>query len=184
MDSKDGAAADAGETPTELARVVLCGELRAGDLERLYGGLALEVVWIGDGEAIPGSHWGEPEAGIVGSVVYVRRDTPVHSALHEAAHLVCMGPARRACVDTDAGGDELEESAVCYLQIVLADKLHGVGSSRLMRDMDAWGYSFRLGSTERWFLEDAEDARAWLIDRGLLDESSTHTCPGRQQLRL
>ncbi|RZA32723.1 MAG: hypothetical protein EOP92_24595, partial [Lysobacteraceae bacterium] len=56
----------------------------------------------------------------------------------------------------------------CYLQIVLADGLPGVGRDRLMADMDAWGYSFRLGSTQAWFEHDAEDARAWLATRGLL----------------
>jgi hypothetical protein len=38
-----------------------------------------------------------------------------------------------------------------------------------MNDMDAWGYSFRLGSTRPWFERDAEDARKWLIDHQLLD---------------
>ena len=37
-----------------------------------------------------------------------------------------------------------------------------------MADMDAWGYSFRLGSTRAWFERDAEDARAWLAERRLL----------------
>jgi hypothetical protein len=37
-----------------------------------------------------------------------------------------------------------------------------------MADMDAWGYSFRLGSAARWFQEDADDARQWLAARGLL----------------
>jgi hypothetical protein len=37
-----------------------------------------------------------------------------------------------------------------------------------MADMDAWGYSFRLGSTRAWFEGDAEDAREWLEQRGLL----------------
>ena len=40
---------------------------------------------------------------------------------------------------------------MCYLQILLADALHGVGRERLMQDMDEWGYSFRLGSTRAWF---------------------------------
>jgi hypothetical protein len=31
-----------------------------------------------------------------------------------------------------------------------------------MADMDAWGYSFRLGSTRAWFEADAEDAREFL----------------------
>jgi hypothetical protein len=129
-------------------------------------GLALREV--PRGEPIPGSFWGEPEAGIIGDDVFVRPDTPVHSALHEACHLVCAG-ARRAAIHTDAGGSYAEEDAVCYLQIVLADRLAGVGGERLMADMDAWGYTFRLGSAGAWFAGDAEDARAWLVERGLLD---------------
>jgi hypothetical protein len=42
-----------------------------------------------------------------------------------------------------------------------------VGRERLMRDMDAWGYSFRLGSTRAWFEQDAENARDFLKARGL-----------------
>ncbi len=95
-----------------------------------------------------------------GDTLFARLDTPVHSVLHEASHYVCMTPERRAGLDRDAGGDDPEESAVCYLQILLADALDEVGSERLMQDMDAWGYSFRLGSTRAWFEGDAEDARA------------------------
>ena len=42
--------------------------------------------------------------------------------------------------------------------------LPGVGRERLMKDMDAWGYSFRLGSTRLWFEQDAEDAKEWLAE--------------------
>jgi len=122
-------------------------------------------------QPITGSFWGDEEAGIVGRDVYVRSDTPVHSLLHETCHTICMTGERRDRLDCDAGGDDLEESAVCYLQIVLADEIEGVGRDRLMSDMDAWGYSFRLGRTELWFKDDAEDARKWLIDSGLLLES-------------
>jgi hypothetical protein len=125
----------------------------------------------------PGSFWGEPEAGIIGDEVFVRPDTPVHSALHEACHLICAG-ARRAAIHTDAGGSYAEEDAVCYLQIVLADRLAGVGGERLMADMDAWGYTFRLGSAGAWFAGDAEDARAWLAERGLLDDAGRPIVPG------
>jgi hypothetical protein len=79
-----------------------------------------------------------------------------------------MTPERRDSLDGNAGSDDLEESAVCYLQVVLADYLPGVGRQRLMQDMDAWGYSFRRGTTERWLLEDAEDACEWLIKEGVL----------------
>ena len=61
-----------------------------------------------------------------------------------------------------------EEDACCYLQILLADQFADVGRQRLMQDMDRWGDTFRLGSTQAWFEHDAEDARAWLIQRGLL----------------
>jgi hypothetical protein len=84
-----------------------------------------------------------------------------------------MNEQRRAGLERDAGGDDIEEAAVCYLQVVLADYLPGVGRDRLMRDMDAWGYSFRLGSSRAWFDSDAEDARAWLLERKLLIEAGT-----------
>lgn len=104
----------------------------------------------------------------MGRCIFVREDTPVHSMLHEACHIICMSGERRDRLNRDAGGDDLEESAVCYLQIVLADFLPRVGRKRLMQDMDAWGYSFRLGSTDRWFAEDAGDALAWLQEKNLL----------------
>ena len=79
-----------------------------------------------------------------------------------------MTPERRAGLHTDAGGGDAEEGAVCYLQILLARSLR-LGPERICRDMDDWGYSFRLGSAARWFTEDADDARAWLLDQGLID---------------
>ncbi|MFO7953520.1 hypothetical protein [Thioalkalivibrio sp.] len=129
---------------------------------------------------LPGSWWGEPEAGIIGHEVHVRPDTPIHSALHEAAHVICMDAARRAILHTNAGGDDLEECGVCYLQILLADELPGVGRERLMQDMDAWGYSFRLGSTAVWFGEDAADARRFLQVHDLInaDDRPRFACRG------
>jgi len=129
----------------------------------------LELVLVSPGEVIPGSYWGEREAGLIGTRLFARLDTPVHSVLHESAHFVCMTPERRAGLDTDAGGDDAEETAVCYLQSLMADALPNVGSARLFRDMDEWGYSFRLGSAARWFAEDAQDARRWLVERLLID---------------
>ena len=133
---------------------------------------------------IPGSYWGGSEAGLIGDTLHLRPDTPLHSALHEAAHWVCMSPERRALLDRDAGGDPAEENAVCYLQILWADALPGVGAERLMADMDAWGYSFRLGSAARWFREDADDARDWLATRGLLPgarvDAATASGPGQR----
>ncbi len=120
------------------------------------------------GRPIPGSFWGDEEAGLVGSTLYVRPDTPLHSVLHEACHFICMDEARRSGLDTDAGGDYDEENAVCYLQILLADELPEYGRTAMMRDMDAWGYTFRLGSAQAWFENDAEDAREWLTVYGLV----------------
>ena len=138
-------------------------------LQGLLGRYGLELVLHARDEPITASFWGEPEAGIAGRKVYARSDTPIHSVLHETCHVICMDSGRREMLHRDAGGDDLEESAVCYLQVVLAGHVDGVGSDRLMRDMDTWGYSFRLGSTARWWHEDAADARCWLQQAGLLD---------------
>lgn len=127
----------------------------------------LSLVPVDEAGPIPGSYWGEPEAGLIGDHLYLRPDTPVHSALHEAAHFICMGAERRRTLDRDAGGDVAEETAVCYLQILLADGIPGMGRDRMLADMDAWGYTFRLGSARRWFEADADDARDWLVARGL-----------------
>jgi hypothetical protein len=128
----------------------------------------LELVVLAPRAVIPGSYWGEREAGLIGSRIFAREDTPLHSLLHEAAHYICMDPARRQSLQRDAGGDDAEECAVCYLQILLADAVPECGRARMWRDMDAWGYSFRLGSAQVWFESDAEDARQWLERRGLL----------------
>lgn len=134
----------------------------------LLAGYGLSLVEIPGGEPIPGSFWGEVEAGLIGSDVFARADTPVHSLLHEAGHLIVMPAERRAAVHTDATDSVAEEDATCYLQILLADQLPGVGRERLMADMDAWGYTFRLGSAKAWFEQDADDAREFLNMRGLL----------------
>ena len=154
--------------PTAEPQVTRVGDIRFDDALALLATHDLHLHRVAEGAPIPGSYWGEPEAGIIGSDVYVRDDTPVHSMLHEACHLIVLPPERRALVHTDATDSVPEEDATCYLQIVLAGQLPGVGSAQLMLDMDAWGYTYRLGSTKAWFEQDAEDARAWLVERGLL----------------
>jgi hypothetical protein len=121
------------------------------------------------GAPIPGSFWGDEEAGLLGNRLMAREDTPLHSILHEACHYICMEQDRRSGLDTDAGGDYDEENAVCYLQILLADHVTGFSRDKMMADMDAWGYTFRLGSARAWFGRDAEDARSWLLDHSLID---------------
>jgi len=137
-------------------------------LTRRFG---VELRHLSKDDVLPGSYWGESEAGLRGNTLYVRADTPLHSLLHELSHFVCMTPERRAGLDRDAGGDDAEECAVCYLQILLADELPQLGRGRMFVDMDAWGYTFRLGSSRAWFERDATDACAWLRESGLIDEA-------------
>jgi hypothetical protein len=144
-------------------------------LAMLLGRYGLMLILVAPEEVIPGSYWGESEAGLQGDRLYARLDTPVHSVLHEASHYICMTPERRAGLDRDAGGDDAEESAVCYLQVLLAEELPSVGRERLSTDMDDWGYSFRLGNTRAWLTSDAEDARAWLVAHGVIDADSRLT---------
>jgi hypothetical protein len=134
----------------------------------------IDLRLVAAAEPIPGSYWGESEAGLKGNTLNARLDTPLHSILHEAAHHICMTPERRAGLDTDAGGDFAEEDAVCYLQILLADELAGLGRERMCRDMDDWGYTFRLGHARAWFEQDADEARAWLLAAGIIDAAA---CP-------
>jgi hypothetical protein len=154
--------------------------LRLGSLDRIAVALllnryGLDLQLVAPQELIPASYWGESEAGLQGNRLFARLDTPLHSVLHEASHFVCMTPERRVGLDRDAGGDDPEENAVCYLQILLADELPGVGRDRLCTDMDAWGYSFRLGSARAWFESDSDDARIWLAHSGVIDRDNRLT---------
>ncbi len=154
--------------------------LRMGGLDRAAVGMLLARYGLGlrmvllDHD-IPGSYWGESEAGLKGHTLYARPDTPLHSVLHESAHFICMTPERRAGLDTNAGGDDAEECGVCYLQLLLSAELTQCGFERACYDMDEWGYSFRLGSTRAWFEQDATDARLWLLDAGILDAAGRLT---------
>ncbi|HUO80474.1 MAG TPA: hypothetical protein VMU00_10070 [Steroidobacteraceae bacterium] len=151
------------------AGVLVLADGFTAPVRALLARYGLTLASVADGAPIPFSYWGEPEAGLEGSRVWVRGDTPLHSVLHEAGHALCMDGARRAALARDAGGDFEEENAVCCLQILLADELAGAGGARLMDDMDRWGYTFRLGSARRWFEAEADAARAWLAREGLLD---------------
>jgi hypothetical protein len=146
-------------------------EVLVAFLERYGLGLVVQAT----GAEIRGSFWGDSEAGVVGRTVFVRGDTPLHSFLHETCHIICMDGQRRDGLDRDAGGDDLEESAVCYLQVLLADHIEGAGCARVMSDMDSWGYSFRLGKTRDWFDSDAEDAQEFLFIHGLIDGAGEPT---------
>ena len=145
-------------------------ELTGKELADLLARFDLQLLRCADATPIPGSYWGDDEAGLKANQLYARADTPLHSILHEACHYICVSPKRRRSLDTNAGSDEAEENAVCYLQVLLAGHLVGMGRARMFADMDAWGYSFRLGSSEAWFEADADDALRWLQMHAIVDQ--------------
>ena len=162
--------------PIKIPDVLRLADIDSTELVELLSRVGLQLRHCADHEPIPGSYWGDEEAGLKANSLYARDDTPLHSILHEICHYICLDSARRQQLDTNAGSDEAEENAVCYLQILLADEIGSLGRERMLIDMDSWGYSFRLGSSRAWFEHDAEDALDWLITRNLLDS--------RQCLRL
>jgi len=161
--------------------VMPVSELELPPLQRLLTTYQLQLELIDEHQDIPGSFWGDSEAGLIDNRLIVRPDTPAHSLLHEACHYICMSPDRRTGLHTNAGGDYDEENAVCYLQILLANQLPPLNPGRLMADMDAWGYSFRLGSARAWFEQDADDARDWLIRYGIISTDGKPSGKLRQQ---
>ncbi|MBF6023693.1 hypothetical protein [Lysobacter niastensis] len=159
--------------------MLILADVRFDDVAHLLARYDLQLQRVDDGHPIPGSYWGECEAGLIGSTVYARSDTPLHSLLHEASHLIVLPPERRAAVHTDATDSVEEEDAVCVLQALLGDVLPGVGHERVLADMDAWGYTFRLGSARAYFEDDADNAWRWLHARGLADLNLRKIClPG------
>lgn len=146
-------------------------DLPTGCVSELLASLGLTVSWVAPNRPIPNSYWGESEAGIDAGGLWARADTPLHSLLHEASHWVCATRFGRQMNAGDASSDDAEECAVCYLQVLLADTWPApMSRARLFADMDRWGYSFREGSAARWFNGDGEDARQWLLARGMIDE--------------
>jgi hypothetical protein len=147
------------------AEVLRLHDIDIEQARQLLGLFCLQLTLVPDGQAIPGSYWGESEAGLIGAKVFARMDTPVHSLLHESCHLIVLAPEKRASIHTDASDSIAEEDATCYLQLLLANAIEGFGFERACHDMDLWGYSFRLGSAKAWFEQDAEDAAAFLRER-------------------
>lgn len=160
--------------------VLLCGEIKTGSLNNLLNRFGLEVKRMPVNQELPGSFWKAPEAGLIGNTLYISDDTPVHSALHESCHYICMDQQRRSKLHTDAGGTAIEETATCYLQVLLSDLIPEMGRARSFSDMDEWGYSYRLGSAQAWFEQDAEEALEWLIEHQLVDTQQQVTFLLRQ----
>jgi hypothetical protein len=152
--------------------VLQLGDTCFDELQTLLSKYGLTLQTVKNDTSIPGSFWGDEEAGLIHDQLYARPDTPIHSILHESCHYICMDKARRSKLHTNAGGTTNEENAVCYLQILLADHLSFIDRTKMTKDMDSWGYSFRLGSTKAWFESDAEDAQEWLISHCLINENN------------
>jgi len=163
-----------------MPEVLRFGDIDPDELTELLAGYQLKIIPGPPDQPIPGSFWGDEEAGLLQQQLYLRGDTPVHSVLHEACHYICMDENRRRNLDTNAGGSHDEENAVCFLQIILAEQLSCMGRARMFADMDTWGYSFRLGSAKAWFEADADDARTWLEERNLIDQHARPTLRLRQ----
>ena len=155
--------------------VLLCDDIDLNNLKTLLDRYNMKIKLVNNNDSIPGSFWQPPEAGLIGNILYIRNDTPVHSALHESCHYICMDSRRRTNLDTNAGGDYQEEDGVCYLQILLSDTIPEMKQQRMFIDMDDWGYSFRLGSAKAWFDKDAEDAFDWLHKNDIIDSDSKPT---------
>ncbi len=163
------------EAANDPTNVVNCCPERQQHLANLLKPYGIEIRFVAENDTIPGSFFGEREAGLIDNKLYLRHDTPVHSALHESGHYICMDQQRRDKLDTDAEGDYDEENGVCYLQILLADHLPDMNKETMMTDMDRWGYTFRLGSAKAWFEQDAEDAKNWLQKHKLIDQNEQPT---------
>ena len=106
--------------------ILTIADIQLAQLQSVLGKYNLTVHLVDENQKITGSWFGEPEAGIIENNLYIRNDTPVHSALHEASHYICMAPERRDKLHTNAGGDYDEENGVCYLSLLLSNYIDGV----------------------------------------------------------
>jgi hypothetical protein len=156
--------------------------LNPDSIKELLSHYGIQINCSVPGVAIPHSYWGAPEAGRIREQLYIRGDTPIHSILHESCHYVCMPAELRALKQVDAKGSAMEENATCYLQILLAEHIDGYSRTQLMKDMDAWGYSFRLGSANSWFTQDAEEVQQWLISQKIINAQGKPTWELRNKI--
>ena len=78
------------------------------EITALLSQYQLEICITDKDQQIPGSYWGDEEAGLIGNQLYLRNDTPIHSILHESCHYICMDNERRNKLHTDAGSDIAE----------------------------------------------------------------------------
>ena len=57
--------------------ILTCNDQALNALVDLLGHYGMQITQIADDEPIPGSFWGDPEAGLIENHLYVRADTPV-----------------------------------------------------------------------------------------------------------
>ncbi|PWQ98918.1 hypothetical protein [Leucothrix arctica] len=165
---------------SDTTNVLRLSEVSSVELKSLLEKYDLQLIISPLNEAIPGSFWGDEEAGLIHNKVYARLDTPIHSIFHESCHFICMTQARREQLHTNAGGTQDEENAVCYLQLLLCNEIGAITAEKMMGDMDTWGYNFMLGSCRAWFEQDAKDSSQWLIDHKIISNDETPTYLLRQ----
>ena len=68
----------------DTVTVSLLADLDAADVRSLLARYGLKLTLVHETRAIPGSYWGDSEAGLVGNELLARIDTPIHSILHSA----------------------------------------------------------------------------------------------------
>ena len=71
---------------SSAAPVVTLAELDRREVVALLARCGARLVELEAHQTIPGSYWGDSEAGLIGDAVYARADTPAHSLLHELCH--------------------------------------------------------------------------------------------------
>ena len=63
--------------------VTLIADLREAEIRDLLSAYGARLVMMPCGRDIPGSYWGDSEAGLIESDVFVRTDTPAHRKILE-----------------------------------------------------------------------------------------------------
>jgi len=83
-------------------------------LRTLFAPHGLDIKLVADGVDIPGSHWGDEEAGLITNTLFARADTPIHSVLHEACHWLLMSEP----------GSRLMQKTLCSICKPIVQDLH------------------------------------------------------------
>ena len=98
------------EQATSAPPVLRLVDSNKAEVAGLLARFGLSLVCCVGHHIIPGSYWGDDEAGLKGNSLYARGDTPLHSILHEACHYICVSDERRQRLDTNAGSDEARKT--------------------------------------------------------------------------